>query len=113
MNAGRLHRIKVVHTAIWSFYNIVILYLVYAVWTDRIDTLFWTALGLVGLEVLVLLIFRMTCPLTVLARRHTDDRRANFDIYLPECLARNNKLIYGTIVAGILIGLALRLGQGG
>jgi hypothetical protein len=32
------------------------------------------------------------CPLTDVAARYTDDRRANFDIYLPEWLARYNEL---------------------
>jgi hypothetical protein len=30
----------------------------------------------------------MRCPLTGIAARYTDDRRDNFDIYLPPWLAR-------------------------
>ena len=33
------------------------------------------------------------------AARFTQDRAANFDIYLPEWLARNNKVIFGTLFA--------------
>ena len=40
---------------------------------------------------------RMRCPLTDLAARYTDDRRANFDIYLPLWLAANNKRIFGSV----------------
>ena len=36
---------------------------------------------------------------TDLAARYTEDRAANFDIYLPEWLARNNKAIFGTLFA--------------
>ena len=37
------------------------------------------------------------CPLTDLASRYTDERRDNFDIYLPLWLARHNKSIFGTL----------------
>jgi len=57
--------------------------------------------------VLVLVVNRMTCPLTDVASRYTDDRRANFDIYLPEWLARHNKTIFGSLyVAAILLLVA-------
>ena len=47
------------------------------------------------------------CPLTSLAARYTADRRDNFDIYLPQWLARYNKLIFGTLyVAGVAFALA-------
>ena len=48
-------------------------------------------------EVSVLLANRMRCPLTGVAARYTDDRSANFDIYLPVWLARHNKLIFGSL----------------
>jgi len=53
--------------------------------------------GLVLLECAVLVLNRWRCPLTALAARHTADRAANFDIYLPETLARYNKEIFGTL----------------
>ncbi|MFI5182627.1 MAG: hypothetical protein ACHQPI_14690 [Thermoanaerobaculia bacterium] len=60
-------------------------------------------IGLVGLEVLVLMFNSWQCPLTPLAARYTVERRANFDIYLPEWLARHNKSVFGALyVAGIL-----------
>ena len=47
------------------------------------------------------------CPLTDWAARFTPDRAANFDIYLPEWLARYNKLIFGSLfVVGELVVLA-------
>jgi len=43
------------------------------------------------------------CPLTPIAAGYTDDRRDNFDIYLPEWLARYNRLVFGLLyLAGIL-----------
>ena len=36
--------------------------------------------------------------------RYTDDRRVNFDIFLPVWLARYNKLIFGALfVAGVAL----------
>ena len=55
-------------------------------------------------ECLVLAVNRGRCPLTDLAARCTDERAANFDIYLPEWLARHNKSIFGFLfVAGELV----------
>lgn len=105
----KLIAVKLFHTAVWTFMNVVILYLLSAVITDRIDRWAWIALVIIGLEFLVLLIFKMACPLTLVARRYSDSTKANFDIYLPEWLARNNKLIYGLLLLGILVGLAWRV----
>ncbi len=54
-------------------------------------------------EVVVLLVNGMRCPLTPIAARFTDDRRPNFDIYLPQWLARRNKEIFGALFVGGLI----------
>ncbi len=63
-------------------------------------------IAIVGFEVLVLLINRFRCPLTGIAARYTQDRRDNFDIYLPLWLARYNKQIFGSLyVAGIFYTL--------
>jgi len=56
----------------------------------------------------VLLANRLRCPLTNIAARYTDDRRDNFDIYLPLWVARYNKHIFGTLfVAGVLFTIVL------
>ncbi len=101
--------IKAVHTVIWVVLSAVIHYLLYAVIADRIDRWFWMGLGLVGLEIIALLLFRMSCPLTVVARRYSDSQRANFDIFLPEWLARHNKTIYSVIMTVVLAGMLWRL----
>lgn len=103
--------IKLLHTAVWLFFNGVMLYLLYAVITDRIDRWVWIGLGLFGLECLVLLVYRMSCPLTVVARRYSDSDKPNFDIYLPEWLARHNKLIYGSLLGLVVLGLLWRLAE--
>lgn len=57
-------------------------------------------------EVVVLLVNRWRCPLTALAAKYTDDRSANFDIFLPRWLAQHNKQVFGTLyVAGLVYGV--------
>jgi hypothetical protein len=107
--SAKLVGIKLLHTVIWVVLSAVIYYLLYAVITDRIDRWFWWGLGLVGLEIATLVLFRMSCPLTVVARRYSDSQRPNFDIYLPEWLARHNKTIYSVIMGVVLVGLVWRL----
>ncbi|MBF8965055.1 hypothetical protein I0P70_17540 [Pontibacter sp. FD36] len=107
----KLLLIKVVHTLVWVFYNVVIFYLLYAVIANRIDRWVWICLGLIVLEGLVLLVFNKMCPITVVARRYSDSTKDNFDIFLPNWLARYNKAIYTTIVLISVLILAYRLVQ--
>ena len=94
--------IKSIHTLIWLFYNVVIFYLLYAVVANKIDKWVWICVGLVVVEGLVLLLFKWYCPLTVIARKYSASTKDNFDIFLPNWLARYNKLIY-TSIFGISI----------
>ena len=52
---------------------------------------------LILVECGVLALNRGQCPLTNWAGRFTYERRDNFDIFLPEWLARHNKTIFGTL----------------
>ncbi|NNE76862.1 MAG: hypothetical protein HKN31_07290 [Pricia sp.] len=101
--------IKVIHTLIWLFYNVVIFYLLYAVIINRIDIWVWICVGLVLIEGLILLIFKWFCPLTIIARKYSDSTKENFDIFLPNWLAKHNKTIYTGLFATALIILVYRL----
>ena len=107
-----LRAVKLLHTVIWAFFAACILAIPLFTALSRfgLAAIFG---AVVGLEVAVLLLNRMTCPLTDVAARHTDDRRANFDIYLPEWLARNNKLIFGTLYVAALLFLTVRWAASG
>lgn len=105
----KLMVVKLIHTAIWLFFNVVILYLLYAVIENKIDTWTWTGLGLFFIEAIVLIIFKMKCPLTLIARRYSASKKENFDIYLPNWLAKHNKLIYSAILCIIITILCFRL----
>ena len=107
--SSKLTIIKLTHTTIWIFFNVLIFYLLYAVIVDKIDKWIWIGLGLFLLEGIVLLVFKMRCPLTVVARRYSDSTEENFDIYLPNWLAKHNKLIYTSLLLGIVVILIYRL----
>jgi hypothetical protein len=99
--AVRLRRVKILHTVIWALF---------ATCAAAIPVLASMSQGraaivlifVVLIEVLILIANGGRCPLTAVAARYTRDRRANFDIYLPEWLARHNKAVFGSMYfAGI------------
>jgi len=98
--------VKLLHTAVWLFFVVCIAAVPVTAGLHRFRL---TALfaSLVLLECLVLVLNRWRCPLTDLAARFTPEISDNFDIYLPNWLARHNKTIFGTLfVAGGLFALA-------
>jgi len=101
---NKLLTIKLIHTLIWAFFVAVIFYILYSGITNNINTFTWIGIGLIIGEAFVLLLFKMFCPLTVLARRYSDSQKDNFDIFLPNWLAKHNKLIFTSI---FLVGLIL------
>lgn len=103
---NKLFAIKLIHTFIWVIFVTVIFYVVYSGVTDRLTTYTWIGIGLVIGEGLVLQLFKMSCPLTVMARNYSNSQKDNFDIFLPNWLARYNKLIFTTI---FMLGLILVL----
>ncbi|HET9983274.1 MAG TPA: hypothetical protein VFQ38_06795 [Longimicrobiales bacterium] len=109
----KLRVVKAVHTLVWAFFAGSILAIPVLAWGGRLRQAA-LVVSVVLVEVLVLLVNGMRCPLTAVAARYTDDRRDNFDIYLPLWLARYNKLIFGWLfVAGLLFTLGRWLGWSG
>ena len=105
----KLTTIKLLHTIIWLFFNLVLFYLLYAVLINRINRWVWIGISCVLLEGIVLLIFKNKCPLTVLARRYSDSTKDNFDIFLPNWLAKYNKLIYTSLFVATALMLIYQL----
>jgi hypothetical protein len=100
-----LTAIKLLHTVIWAFLAGCILVLPVLAVFRRFR---WAAIltGLVLLECGVLAVNGGRCPLSDLAARFTDSNADNFDIYLPNWLARHNKVIFGILfVAGEFVVL--------
>ena len=105
-----LQVIKLAHTVVWALLVAVILAIPVMAWQDRFTAAAVLTAIMLG-EVLVLVVNGWRCPLTDLAARYTDDRRANFDIYLPLWLAANNKRIFGSILAAGVVFSIWRLAR--
>jgi hypothetical protein len=96
---------------VWAALVGVILAIPVLAWQNRFA---WVAVltGIMFVEVAVLAFNGMRCPLTDVAARYTDDRRDNFDIYLPLWLATYNKRIFGSVfVAGLVVAAVLWFGR--
>jgi hypothetical protein len=104
--SGKLFQVKLLHTLVWLFFVGIILYILYSGITGNITGFTWISIGLIIGEGLLLLIFKMFCPLTLLARKYSDSEKSNFDIFLPEWLAKYNKEIFTSIY---VLGVALVL----
>jgi hypothetical protein len=108
--ARRLRAIRVLHTAVWAVFAGCIVAIPVLAWQGRSGVAAVLAALVLG-EVVVLWLNRWSCPLTAVAARYTGDRSANFDIYLPEWLARYNKQIFGSLyVAGVAYAVVRYLG---
>lgn len=104
-----LRTIKSIHTIIWAIMAFACSYVLYAGIFRIVNFWLWFCIVLILFEGLVLLINKGVCPLTPMARKYTLDRKDNFDIYLPEWLAKYNKLIFGMIFTTGLILVLLHV----
>jgi len=101
----QLHRIKLLHTAAWTFFVCCIVAIYLAAWLGALGQAF-IYIAIVAFEVGVLGFNAWRCPLTAVAAQYTDDRAPNFDIYLPRWIAQYNKEIFGPLyVVGVLFTL--------
>lgn len=105
----QLLAIKLIHTIIWVILASAVFYILYSGVFNRIGIYTWIAIGMIVLEGIVLMIFKWSCPLTVVARRYTDATENNFDIFLPEWLAKHNKTIFTTIFLLALVLVIIRV----
>jgi hypothetical protein len=90
---GMLTAIKVLHTVIWALLVGAIVALPFLAGQNAFR---WAAIFsvVIFVEGVVLLANGWRCPLTDLAAKYTADRSPNFDIYMPNWLARHNKTIF-------------------
>ena len=104
---ARLTLVKAAHTLVWAFFVACILAIPAASFLGEHSVAAGLA-AVVLVEVAILALNHMRCPLTAVAARYTDDRRPDFDIYLPEWLAKHNKVVFGVLYAA---GVAFALGR--
>jgi hypothetical protein len=89
INRAALTTIKAAHTVVWVSFVACIVAIPWAAWRGEYRAAAWLTV-IVAVEVLVLAVNGWRCPMTSVAARFTDERRENFDIYLPIWLARHN-----------------------
>ena len=95
---------KLIHTIIWLFFVIDILYIVYAGLFNKISYLVWLAIILVVFEGIVLLLNKGKCPITSIAYKYSGNHDIGFDIYVPKFIIKYNTLIFTTIfIIGVLL----------
>lgn len=99
-----LQAIKFIHTIIWAIMATANFSAFYFALIGRFDLWFWVPASLIIGESIVILFNRWHCPITDIAGKYTTDRRPNFDIYLPEWLAKYNVRLFTVL---ILIEIAI------
>ena len=102
----KLRLVKIVHSLVWTVFAGAILGIPVFTALGQLRVSLWL-IGFVLIEVATLSLNRMRCPLTDVAARYTLGRRDNFDIYLPEWLAKNNKRIFGGVFVASIVYTSL------
>lgn len=102
--------LKAVHTIIWIVMAVANASAFYLALVDNFNAWFFVAVTLLCGEVVIIAVNSWHCPLTDVMAKYTLERKANFDIYLPEWLARNNIKGFALLIAAeITIVLVHRL----
>ena len=104
----KLFAIKLIHSLIWVVFVSIILYILWSGITGKINIYSWLAVFAIFGEGAVLVIFKGQCPLTITARKYSDSSKSNFDIFLPEWLAKYNKQIFGALFGIGLLMIIIR-----
>lgn len=93
-----LRFIKAVHTVIWIVMSASNFLAFYFAFIGRFDAWFWIPCLLIVSVIFIILFNNWRCPITPIAEKYTEDRKSNFDIYLPEWLAKYNVKIFSVII---------------
>ena len=103
-----LFAIKLIHSIIWLVFVALILFILWSGITGNVNFYSWLAVLAILGEVVVLSIFKGQCPLTITARKYSHSTKSNFDIFLPEWLAKHNKQIFGALFCLGLVMILVR-----
>jgi hypothetical protein len=104
-----IFQIKLAHTVIFWVLSFCVLYSLYSGVAGRITAWTWVAVGMLLVESVVLVAFRWTCPLTILAQRQGAVQGSVADLFLPKWFADRIFPVCGTLygIALLLIGVRL------
>lgn len=100
-----LRLLKTIHTIIWALMAGSNFMAFYFAFIGRFDAWFLIPASLLALEIFIITINWWKCPIAKIAEKFTQERQANFDIYLPEWLAKYNVLIFTVlmVVEGLIV----------
>ena len=106
---GKLLLLKTIHTIVWAAFVLMIGFILYSGIANRIGWFTYVSIAAVLLEGVVLLLFRWKCPITIVARKYSDEHEAGFDIFLPRFIAKHNKTIFTSLYAIGVVLVIIRL----
>jgi hypothetical protein len=105
---NRVFFIKMVHTVIFLYMSVCLLYILYAGITRAFGLILVVAICSILVEGVVLLLNRGRCPFTVLAEKHGAKSGSVTDIFLPDYIARNTFRFSTVLFALEMVLLAVR-----
>ncbi len=100
--------LKTVHTLVWLIMTAANFSAFYLALSGKFNWLFFFCVALLGGEIVVIVVNGWHCPLTDVMAKYTTERQANFDIYLPEWLARNNIKIFSALIGLEIVTVLIR-----
>ena len=107
MHVNRIFLIKSIHSIIFIFMSLCLLYILYCALARVYDWTLLVALGAIFLEGGVLILNHWQCPLTSLARKCGDPNGSVTDIFLPMWFARHTFKVSTILFAVELILLGV------
>lgn len=107
-NAQRLAAVRGVHTAIYLVMAASTFVALYAGISGARGAYLWTALGLLGVEIVVFVGNGFRCPLTAVAIKYGADSRGAYDTFLPERFTQYTFRNFGPLIALSLLLVAAR-----
>lgn len=103
-----LKTLKITHTVIWWIMTISNFVAFYLALMGNYNFWFWLPVLILSAEIIVIFVNKWKCPLTNIAETLTDERKPNFDIYLPEWLAKYNKEIFSILIVLEIIIITMK-----
>jgi hypothetical protein len=101
--------VKLVHLLFFVAFNVLLVLFMFEVIADRITAVTPIALGIFLIEVIILVINRWKCPLTVYSEKLGSTSGRITDILLPRWLADRAFEFYGGLFFAGIVLLAVRL----
>jgi len=104
MLSNKLFLIKSIHTLIFIFMSVCLLYVLYCGITKTYNWILYLTIGAIFVEGLALLLNRGRCPLTTLAEKYGAEKGTVTDMFCPKWFVPH---VFQTYTVFFVIGLVL------